>query len=261
MNCIKNILYQLSSSLDHTNEEFIDQQKLYYRTDKSYIYDDYVFESEINYTIQLTQQSYEKMLYKDVLTDGFFGLMTTRNTYYELCFESQKKIHFDLIKRYIEVQVILLAPICPHICEYVYQLLHPTTSIMNANWPPLEQVTIGNYDLPDGDYNITYSSISNSALSTCHFYLITGILNDKNFGYLLHSSKDFQSSSHTPKTTVISTIKYIVHDINKLHLYRPIEHPNKIEITNMKELKMLIGGGAELHDDLIQRGFFIIKQL
>ncbi|CAF1339688.1 unnamed protein product [Rotaria sordida] len=204
MNCIKNILHQFSSSLEHTHEEFIDQQKLYYRTDNNYIYDDYVFESEINYAIQLTQQNYEKMLYKQVLTDGFFEIIRVRNRYCQLCFESQKKIHFDLIKRYIEVQVILLAPICAHICEYVYQLLHPTTSIMNANWPPL--VTIRNYDLPGGGYNITYSSISTSALSTCHFYLIPGILNDKNFGYLLHSSKDFQSSSHTPKTTTLSLL-------------------------------------------------------
>jgi hypothetical protein len=86
-----------------------------------------------------------------------------------------------------------------------------TNNLTNIFFYILEQVTIRNYDLPDGGYNITYSSISTSALSTCHFYLITGILNDKNFGYLLHSSKDFQSSSDTPKTTAISIIKYIVH--------------------------------------------------
>ena len=53
INCIKNIyLYRLSSNLDHTNEEFTDQQKLYYRADENYIYDDYIFEGEINYAIQ-----------------------------------------------------------------------------------------------------------------------------------------------------------------------------------------------------------------
>ena len=74
------------------------------------------------------------MLNKDVLKYGFFELQIARDNYRELCSESEQ-MNLRLIKRFIEIQAILLAPICPHICDYVYQFLHPGTTIMNAKWP------------------------------------------------------------------------------------------------------------------------------
>ncbi|CAF4589633.1 unnamed protein product [Rotaria sp. Silwood1] len=124
----------LSSSSDSTHEEFTQQQKNHFRTDTKYNYYDHVFESEINRAIQLTEESYEKMLYKDVLKYGFFELQIARDNYRELCSEGEQ-MNLHLIKRFIEVQAILLAPICPHICDYVYQFLHPGKTIMNAKWP------------------------------------------------------------------------------------------------------------------------------
>jgi leucyl-tRNA synthetase len=118
----------------HIEEEFTVQQKLKYRIDNVYNYYDCIFESEINRAIQLTEESYEKMLYKDVIRYGFFGLQTARDNYRELCLDSQR-MNLLLLKRFIEVQVLLLAPICPHICDYIYQFLHPGTTIMNAKWP------------------------------------------------------------------------------------------------------------------------------
>jgi leucyl-tRNA synthetase len=134
INWVKDKLHHLSSSLDNTNQEFTEQQQKHYRTDTNYNYYDHVFESEINRSIKLTEESYEKMLYKDVLKYGFFELQTARDNYRELCSESEQ-MNLRLIKRFIEVQAILLAPICPHISDYVYQFLHPGTTIMNAKWP------------------------------------------------------------------------------------------------------------------------------
>ena len=116
------------------NEEFTEEQKKIYRTDTTFNYYDRIFDAAINRAIQLTEESYEKMLYKDVLKYGFFELQIARDNYRELCSDSDQ-LNLRLIKRFIEVQVLLLAPICPHICEYVYQFLHPGTSIMNAKWP------------------------------------------------------------------------------------------------------------------------------
>ena len=124
--------------LSHT-EEFTEEQKKIYRTDTTYNYYDRVFDSAINRAIQLTEESYEKMLYKDVLKYGFFELQIARDNYRELCSESDQ-MNLRLIKRFIEVQVLLLAPICPHICDYVYQFLHPATSIMNAQWPSVGKI-------------------------------------------------------------------------------------------------------------------------
>jgi leucyl-tRNA synthetase len=124
----------LSPNLDNQNEEFTEQQKAKYRIDNVYNYYDCLFESEINRLIQLTEESYEKMLYKDVVKYGLFQLQTARDKYRKLCLESIK-MNFILLKRFIEVQVLLLAPICPHICDFIYRFLHPNATIMNAKWP------------------------------------------------------------------------------------------------------------------------------
>lgn len=121
------------------NDECIDEQNGNYRIDANYNYYDHVFQSEMNRAIKLTEESYEKMLYKDVLKYGFFELQIARDNYRELCSESER-MNLGLIKQFIEIQSILLAPICPHICDYVYQLLHPGTTIMTAQWPTVGQI-------------------------------------------------------------------------------------------------------------------------
>lgn len=138
VNWVKEKLH-LSSSFDHPDEVFTEEQKKHYRTDTNFNYYDRMFESAINRSIQLAEENYEKMLYKDVLKYGFFELQLARDNYRELCSDSEQ-MNLRLIKRFIEVQILLLAPICPHICEYIYQYLHPSRTIMNARWP-----TIGNF--------------------------------------------------------------------------------------------------------------------
>ncbi|CAF1482423.1 unnamed protein product [Rotaria sordida] len=198
---------------------------------------------------------------QNVLKYGYFQLQRAQKSYLDSCFAS-KKIDLHLIKRFIEIQVILLAPICPHICDHVYQFLHPEKSIMNAKWPIPEQIVNNNYNLDDGECNITYSTIATAALSTCHFYLIVGLLNEKQFAYLLHTSLGYGSlngSTTIAKEIVKNIIQDIVRDINFLHQYRPVEHKDKIEISNMNHLKMLIDGGATLEQDSIQEALLLLN--
>ena len=60
------------------------------------------------------------MLFKEALRTGFFELQSVRDKYRELCLDG---MHADLVVRFIEVQAILLAPICPHVAEKVWELL------------------------------------------------------------------------------------------------------------------------------------------
>lgn len=97
-------------------------------------YFDRIFKNEINRLIQLTEQAYEQMLYKDVVKYGFFQLQNIRDIYQEICSKTQP-INTSLIKHFILVQILVLSPICPHICEHIYQKIYPNQSIMNAKWP------------------------------------------------------------------------------------------------------------------------------
>jgi leucyl-tRNA synthetase len=90
------------------------------RTGPSDTFNDEVFQSEINLKIKETDEFYGKMLFKEALRTGFFELQSVRDKYRELCLDG---MHADLIVRFVEVQAILLAPICPHVSEQVWKLL------------------------------------------------------------------------------------------------------------------------------------------
>uniref|UniRef100_A0A8C5BEW2 leucine--tRNA ligase n=1 Tax=Gadus morhua TaxID=8049 RepID=A0A8C5BEW2_GADMO len=65
-----------------------------------------------------------------------------KDKYRELAIEG---MHRDLVFRFIEMQTLLLAPICPHLCEYTWSLLAKGGSLMKASWPaagPVDEVLI-----------------------------------------------------------------------------------------------------------------------
>lgn len=95
-------------------------------------FNDRVFASEMNAGIIKTDQNYEKMMFKEALKTGFFEFQASKDKYRELATEG---MHKELVFRFIEVQTILLAPFCPHLCEHIWTLLGKPDSIMNASWP------------------------------------------------------------------------------------------------------------------------------
>uniref|UniRef100_A0A7N4UZV8 Leucine--tRNA ligase, cytoplasmic n=1 Tax=Sarcophilus harrisii TaxID=9305 RepID=A0A7N4UZV8_SARHA len=105
-------------------------------------FNDRVFASEMNAGIVKTEQNYEKIMFKEALKTGFFEFQAAKDKYRELAIEG---MHRDLVFQFIEVQTLLLTPICPHICEHVWMLLGKPDSIMKAEWPlagPVDEVLI-----------------------------------------------------------------------------------------------------------------------
>ncbi|KAM4875852.1 leucine--tRNA ligase, cytoplasmic [Thomomys bottae] len=105
-------------------------------------FNDRVFASEMNAGIIKTDQNYEKMMFKEALKTGFFEFQAAKDKYRELAIEG---MHRELVFLFIEVQTLLLAPFCPHVCEHIWTLLGKTDSIMNASWPvagPVDEVLI-----------------------------------------------------------------------------------------------------------------------
>lgn len=49
-------------------------------------------------------------------------------------------MHHDLLIRYINVQTVLLSPICSHVCEHIWRnLLGNSKSIFCSSWPELSR--------------------------------------------------------------------------------------------------------------------------
>ncbi|RTG89779.1 leucyl-tRNA synthetase, partial [Schistosoma bovis] len=63
------------------------------------------------------------------------GLKAHRDRYREVC---QGSVHTNLIRRYMNIQLLLLSPICSHVCEHIWiNLLNNKTSIFCEKWPEL----------------------------------------------------------------------------------------------------------------------------
>lgn len=96
-------------------------------------FNDAVFMSEMNLKVKETEDYYQKMLYKEALRTGFFEFQSARDKYRELC--GSEGMHEDLVMEFVRRQALLMAPICPHVAEHVWQLLGNKTSILKATWP------------------------------------------------------------------------------------------------------------------------------
>jgi len=101
---------------------------------------DRVFASEINLKLNETAENYEKLLFKEALKSGFFELQGARDKYRELCGEAG--MSKPLVLRYLEVQAIMLSPVCPHICDHVWSLLGKEGTILNSSWPKAGEVDL-----------------------------------------------------------------------------------------------------------------------
>ena len=83
----------------------------------------------MNRGIRETREHYEKMMFKEALRTGFYEYQAARDKYREMEIEG---MHHDLVFSFIESQTLMLSPICPHICEYIWQLLGKVCIIMDG---------------------------------------------------------------------------------------------------------------------------------
>ncbi|XP_042620323.1 leucine--tRNA ligase, cytoplasmic-like [Cyprinus carpio] len=133
-------ILRLFTWVEWVKEMIANQNNL--RTGPADTFNDRVFISEMNSSIIKTEQHFERMMYKEALKSGFFEFQAAKDKYRELAIEG---MHRDLVFQFIENQTLLLAPICPHLCEHTWSLLGKSSSIMKARWPtagPVDEILI-----------------------------------------------------------------------------------------------------------------------
>uniref|UniRef100_A0A0B7B5B4 Uncharacterized protein n=1 Tax=Arion vulgaris TaxID=1028688 RepID=A0A0B7B5B4_9EUPU len=128
-------LLRLYSLLEWVREMLASKDSLRVGPASSYTFNDRVFISEMNKSIAETKTNYEEFLFRAALRTAFFEFQAKRDRYREVETEG---MHRDLVFRFIETQALLLAPICPHLTEYIWGLLGKEESIMWAPWPVAE---------------------------------------------------------------------------------------------------------------------------
>lgn len=119
-------------TLDQWMQEVLTNIDSYRKGEKNF--HDKAFENEINDLIRRCNTSYKETNYKEALRSGFYEFMGARDWYREVTVDVG--MHGDLLRRWIEVQTLLLSPIAPHITDHIWQdLLGKKTTIQNARFP------------------------------------------------------------------------------------------------------------------------------
>ena len=81
--------------------------------DKNGDFADRAFENSIEFAIEETQKHYENMMFREALRTGFYNIQAARDEYRQAV--GEKEMRLDLIEFFVEVQTLLLAPVCPHV--------------------------------------------------------------------------------------------------------------------------------------------------
>jgi leucyl-tRNA synthetase len=127
-------ILRLTKELDWFLEVIQGQDSL--RTgDKDFF--DNVFLNEISQSIVNTDRAYAGMMFREVLKYGLYELSLKRDAYRVA---ATSGMHRDVVHRFMEVQLLMLSPICPHICEYLWAKLGKQGLIVNALWPQAEAI-------------------------------------------------------------------------------------------------------------------------
>lgn len=107
-------------------------------------YWDNLFEHHLNQLVAETKSQYDRYLFKGALKAGFYDFIAARDIYRDAVKAVGLSMHEKLVRRYAELQAILLAPFAPHWSESVWlEVLGHKGSIRDATWPDVAPADAG----------------------------------------------------------------------------------------------------------------------
>jgi len=95
-----------------------------------------------------------------------------------------------------------------------------------------------------GSFGISFKSIETNGVSSCHFVLITDLIDEKRFGYLLHRATEYDSS-YTKLEALQAIFRIILEDINSYNTKYNSDDQTALNIDHVQHLRMFIGGGVD----------------
>ncbi|KAG9778317.1 Leucine-tRNA ligase, cytoplasmic [Exophiala dermatitidis] len=101
---------------------------------------DQLFADEMNLLVHEAFQHYSETNYKLALKSSLYDFQSARDFYREACLSSGTAMSRPLIKRYVELQSLVIATVAPHWAEYMWlEVLQKPQSIQLARWPEVPE--------------------------------------------------------------------------------------------------------------------------
>ena len=112
------------------------------RTGKKIFWDD-IFENEINGLVRETYAHYNSTNYKAAIKSGLYDFTGARDFYREATKAAGVGMHHDLVKRYVELQALMVTVVAPHWAEHIWlEVLQKPETVQNARFPDPESFEI-----------------------------------------------------------------------------------------------------------------------
>ncbi|EMC95239.1 hypothetical protein BAUCODRAFT_123701 [Baudoinia panamericana UAMH 10762] len=109
------------------------------RTGAKVFWDD-VFENELNGLVRTTEDEYEATNYKAAIKSGLYDFIGARDFYREATKAAGVGMHHDCVKRYVELQALMVTVVAPHWAEYIWlEVLKQPETVQNAQWPSVPE--------------------------------------------------------------------------------------------------------------------------
>lgn len=119
------------TTLENFAKEIMDGQKGYRTGDLEFL--DQMLLNELSRLVKDTDDGFSGMVYKNAVRASWYEMTNVKDEYRDL---SNGDFHAEVIKQWLKTQCILLAPVCPHICEHIWQnILQEPGMVVNAPWP------------------------------------------------------------------------------------------------------------------------------
>ncbi|KAK2963223.1 putative Leucine--tRNA ligase [Blattamonas nauphoetae] len=98
-----------------------------------------VFNARMDRAVSDADNAYSKWLFREALTRGFYAICDARDAYREICSQENKAMNEDLLRKFIELSTILIAPICRQYADHVWRHeLKKAKSIIRGSWPVMD---------------------------------------------------------------------------------------------------------------------------
>ena len=104
------------------------------------IFWDELFENEINGLAKEAEEQYELTNYKAALKSGLYDFIGARDAYREATRAAGVGMHADLVKRYVELQALMVTVVAPHWSEHIWlEVLKKDNTVQNAQFPQVPE--------------------------------------------------------------------------------------------------------------------------
>ena len=114
---LENWLQEVKKNFDLFREESDNDLQFY----------DTLFESKLLKIVLAVESGYENMAFREIMKEAFFGMIHIKDEYRLNC--GNKGFRQDLIKLFVEIQLLILYPIIPHFTEVMWiEIFHELKS-------------------------------------------------------------------------------------------------------------------------------------